>query len=740
MGKKKNGGYEDHFQHIEDMTERVSALLDVRMLEKELRSLETEDTEELDTVRKKLAASRRKLTLLGKRLEKKVGETQKRGEVELPFCTISAQSGLSGTEMRILELLLCNQAHDELHERACELSGRMKTVTLKTVLDILGGTLEEKAEIRKLIGPLNPLFSTGLVLLERAGNKGSESDFLEMRLYISCRTYGILMGQDPGNVLLEPYSELVTGPASLDELVLPAELKGNLVTLLKCRKLHGSVWRDWGLESIRPFRKGTVLVLSGPEGSGRRTLACALAGEMGLKCLHVRMDRILTESDGPVDVCRQILGEAGQQDAVALVTDTDLLFHRRNTAELDAFRRSLLEHEGITIITVGESVHPAEHFDGCVVWNVEIPVLESPDREKLWRRLLPEGIPLADDVDLRRLAMENEMNAGEIQEAIVRASMNALADGRVTDGIRQEDLLESSRSSVRSSRARQKGGNRVMLAFSGGDDEEGDGEEGYLDIGWSSVSMNDVILPSNTRRQVMDIIAAVHNQEKVFEDWGFGEFAGSGHCISALFMGESGTGKTMTAEAIASELGRKLCTVRGSSVISKWVGESEKNVVRVFRESDENDVLFFDEAESIFTSRVEVDDAHSEMINRRVSCLLREIEMRRGVIILATNYPGVIDGAFQRRMRFKIEFPRPDREEREAIWRVNVPKKVPISDDIDFGLLAGEYDFTGGQIRSILLRAAFSAAEMGSNLGQELILQAAEDEIPLVEKKDFGYK
>ena len=271
------------------------------------------------------------------------------------------------------------------------------------------------------------------------------------------------------------------------------------------------------------------------------------------------------------------------------------------------------------------------------------------------------------------------------------------------------------------------------------ENRDSDGQDGFFDTGWGSISLKDVILPSRTRRQVTDIIAAADHQEKVFEEWGFGDLAGSGHSISALFKGESGTGKTMTAEAIAYELGRKLSTVRGSALISKWVGESEKNVVRVFRETGDNEVIFFDEAEAIFTSRVEINDAHSEMINRRVSCLLREIEMFNGVIILATNYSGLIDKAFQRRIRFKVDFPRPDRKAREAIWRVNVPEQVPLADDVDFALLAEEYDHTGGQIRGIILRAAFAAANRGGVVDMELIMQAAEDEVPFVRRMEIGF-
>ena len=267
----------------------------------------------------------------------------------------------------------------------------------------------------------------------------------------------------------------------------------------------------------------------------------------------------------------------------------------------------------------------------------------------------------------------------------------------------------------------------------------GDEETDLFDISRSSVFMKDVILPVRVERQILEIIKAAEQQTRVFDEWGFGSGTGSGRSISVLFQGESGTGKTLTAEAVASELNRKLCTVRGSSIISRWLGDSEKQIVQVFRGADENAVIFFDEADSIFTSRIEMDDSHSDTINRRVSCLLREIEMFSGVVILATNYPGLIDTAFERRIRFKVNFTRPGSKAREAIWRVNIPDGAPVADDVDFAELGKEYEFTGGQIRSVILRAAFSAASRGVSLNRELLCLAADDEQPFSRKRSMGF-
>lgn len=185
----------------------------------------------------------------------------------------------------------------------------------------------------------------------------------------------------------------------------------------------------------------------------------------------------------------------------------------------------------------------------------------------------------------------------------------------------------------------------------------------------------------------------------------------------------------MSADIIAGTLGLDLYKVDLSTLVSKYVGETEKNLDHIFREAaTSNAVLFFDEADAIFGKRSEVKDSHDRYANIEISYLLQRMETYDGVVILATNMRANLDEAFTRRLHFAIEFPFPEAADREHIWRVTVPEELPLADDVDFGLLAQRFRIAGGNIRNIILAAAFLAAEAGEPLGLAHMLHATRRE------------
>src|SRR5437879_11035511 len=184
--------------------------------------------------------------------------------------------------------------------------------------------------------------------------------------------------------------------------------------------------------------------------------------------------------------------------------------------------------------------------------------------------------------------------------------------------------------------------------------------------------------------------------------------------LTALFAGPSGTGRTMAAEVLSGELGLDVYTVDLATVVDKYVGETEKNLDRIFAEAERvNGVLLFDEADALFGKRSEVKDAHDRYANIEVAYLLQRIEEYEGIVILATNQADNVDDAFARRMQHSVEFAFPDVAERERIWRKVFPAEVPLADDANCGFLARQTKLTGGNIRNVAPAAAFSAAEDG---------------------------
>jgi MoxR-like ATPase len=235
----------------------------------------------------------------------------------------------------------------------------------------------------------------------------------------------------------------------------------------------------------------------------------------------------------------------------------------------------------------------------------------------------------------------------------------------------------------------------------------------------------DLVLPAHTLRRLRELAAAIRHRPTVFGDWGFGERMITGIGIKALFAGSSGTGKTMAAGVIARDLGLDLYKIDLSGIVSKYIGETEKNLDRIFRAArTANAIVFLDEAEAIMGKRSEVKDAHDRYANIEVAYLLQKLEDHDGIVILATNLKRNIDDAFNRRMQFAIDFPRPDEAERERIWRGMFPPQCPLATDVDFAFLARQFDLAGGDIRNVALDAAFLAAQDGGTIRMRTVVDA----------------
>jgi hypothetical protein len=227
----------------------------------------------------------------------------------------------------------------------------------------------------------------------------------------------------------------------------------------------------------------------------------------------------------------------------------------------------------------------------------------------------------------------------------------------------------------------------------------------------------DLVVPEDQRERLEELVARYRHGALVHRDWGFAPFPSPG--LVALFSGTSGTGKTLAAEVVAGELGLDLYKVDLSSVVSKYIGETEKNLERIFSGAAAgNLVLFFDEADALFGKRSEVADAHDRYANIEVAYLLQRLEAYDGVAIMATNLQRNMDQAFLRRIHVAVEFPVPDEDGRLAIWRLSFPAHAPV-DDLDLDFLARQFRISGGSIRNAALTAAFIAAEQGGAITME---------------------
>jgi hypothetical protein len=257
--------------------------------------------------------------------------------------------------------------------------------------------------------------------------------------------------------------------------------------------------------------------------------------------------------------------------------------------------------------------------------------------------------------------------------------------------------------------------------------------------GWA-----DLVLPEPQTRLLHTIADQVRNRWQVYEEWGFGAKTARGLGLSVLLAGPSGAGKSLTAEVLAKELNLDLYRTDLSAVVSKYIGETEKHLRRLFDAAEAGVwLLFFDEADALFGKRTQVSDAHDRFANIQVDYLLQRMEAYQGLAILSTNMRSAMDDAFLRRLRYVVEYTAPDAGQRRAIWALAIPASVPGADTLDLDRLA-ELPANGGTIANIAMNAAFLAAACGGRIDMDLVLLAARDEFAKLQlplrQRDLAWK
>jgi hypothetical protein len=331
-------------------------------------------------------------------------------------------------------------------------------------------------------------------------------------------------------------------------------------------------------------------------------------------------------------------------------------------------------------------------LDGLGAIPVEVPGPSFDERRVLWRA--HSGAEDVGDV-----AAKFRLGAGQISHAAELARLSATGRAR-----RVPALVDLERG-ARQASSRRLDGLAVRVEPSHGFD--------------------DLVLPERQLNWLKSISAYLRHRDLVLSGWGYEAVAGSGQGLKALFFGDSGTGKTMAGRVLANELGLEMYRIDLAAVVSKYIGETEKNLGRIFEAADgSNAILFFDEADALFGKRSDVGDAHDRYANIEVAYLLQKIEGYPGAVILATNFRNNMDDAFLRRLDFAIEFPFPEAEHRAAIWRRMLPSAAPVADDLDFELLANQFKLSGGSIRNCSIAAAFLAADDGGRIEMRHLRQA----------------
>jgi hypothetical protein len=445
-----------------------------------------------------------------------------------------------------------------------------------------------------------------------------------------------------------------------------------------------------------------VVALLGDAGSGRMSAAVATAAATGWPLLHVHLHAVGADDDVVAMLDRLTLALT-LEPAVVLVDGFDASSddEPRRVPRESQIGRAIARWPAPTLVLF--RTNDEERWRACAgprrVIETRCHHETCAGRVALWKQGARRIAADLADAEVENLAARFLLTPGQVRATFATARDLATMDG--TGSVTASQLGAAAR--LTSSRALGRLATKVERMH----------DWDYL------------VLPVATLRRLREFAEAIKDRELVYGDWGFGDRVIAGIGIKALFAGASGTGKTMAAGVIARELGLDLYKIDLSGVVSKYIGETEKNLDRIFRAArTANGILFLDEAEAIMGKRSEVKDAHDRYANIEVAYLLQKLEEHDGVVILATNLRRNIDDAFNRRMQYVIDFPRPDESERERIWRGMFPPRSPRGDDVDFAFLARHFDLAGGDIRNVVLDAAFLAARDGGVIGMSAIVEA----------------
>jgi hypothetical protein len=440
-----------------------------------------------------------------------------------------------------------------------------------------------------------------------------------------------------------------------------------------------------------------LVQLVGPDEEGRRAVAAAACAEAGYRLFAVQAGALPTGA-AELEAFARLWEREAALCGGALLIDAGRA-DGGDPARAAAVERLAERVWGAVMLAARDRARAPRR----PVLTLEVDRPATDEQRTLWRQALGGAAPgLNGAVD--GLVAQFDLSA----DAIRAAARDALAGGAEPGGL-AERLWELGR--TRSRQRLDDLAQRIDPA-----------------AGW-----DDLVLPQAQRQTLREVAAHVRQRARVYHAWGFASKGARGLGISALFSGASGTGKTMAAEVLARDLRLDLFRIDLSAVVSKYIGETEKNLRRVFEAAEESGaVLLFDEADALFGKRSEVKDSHDRYANIEVSYLLQRMETYRGLAILTTNLKTALDTAFLRRIRFVVGFPFPSAEQREEIWRRVFPSGTPLA-GVDYARLA-RLSVAGGNIRNIALHAAFLAADAGGAVTMGHLLQAARGEYAKLEK------
>lgn len=597
----------------------------------------------------------------------------------LPLDRIRTIFGLSQFELDVLLLALAPSI-DLRYEKIFgylqdDVTKKLPTVNL--ALDLFANSGIARLTMLAHFQPPAPLVQHRLIDVQQPQDD-PHAPLLAHILHIDAGILTWLLGSYQPEPTLAPFLELIN---------TPSDVSGDL---------RMEVPIGWDHNGSSP-----LYAFYGPDAGQQRAAAAAAAQAMGKSLLILDLPALLEARRPPPEVAlRLLLRDALLIEALPMVSGWDACL-KENTPP-PALLTLVLSHPDPIILASRMPWQPRGFRRQRPILQVEFPTPSYTQRRMLWTHFLGSDANV-EPADVDAVAGQFELTSDQIRDAVSTARDLALQQGtRPT----RTTLFTAARmcSNTRLARLAHK----ITPRY-----------------GW-----NDIILPEDQRNQLREIINTVRGRPQVLDEWRVAQKLASSRGVTVLFAGPPGTGKTMAAEIIAGELELDLYRIDLSTVVSKYIGETEKNIERIFTEAEQsNAILFFDEADALFGKRSEVRDSHDRYANIEISYLLQRMEAYDGVTILATNLRGNLDEAFTRRLQFAVSFPFPEAEDRLRIWQTLFPPTVPRDPDINFNHLAERFRLAGGSIRNIIISAAYLAAANGERVTMAHLLHSTRREL-----------
>jgi len=588
-----------------------------------------------------------------------------------------------------------------------------KKPSVDLVLKLLFTSVVDRLIGRRLFEDRSPLLQFRLLHLT-PNSLNQQSMLLSRFIKLDDRIVNFLLGLPQMDAGLGKAARLVIPQFAVETSPLPESGLQEAGAGLD-RRIYE--FTSWSLNDARQIYP--LFYLRGAYGSGQLQVVERVSCKLGINLIIADVKKMLA-GETPFEDIAWLLGrESLLQPAALCYENFDALLQdeERSGRHVDLLLENLAIFPGLTFLIGCNPWKPRGSLPSHLFIDVELSIPGERERKELWERFRA-GYRFEEDLDAGELSGKFRFTRGQIKDALAAAQTLARwrdpGDGRIT----RQDFHAACRNQAHhrlSDKARQ-----ISLRY-----------------GWK-----DIVLPTDARNQLREICSQVRHRHVVHGQWGFDRRHSLGG-LNALFHGPPGTGKTMAAEIIAGETGLDLYKIDLSQVVSKYIGETEQNLHQIFQEAQSSHtILFFDEADALFGKRSEVKDAHDRYANVEIAYLLQKMEEYDGIVILATNFRQNMDDAFVRRLHFAVEFPFPDERYREKIWTGIWPENTPRSSDLDFSWLARTFRITGGNIRNIVVAAAFLAAEESCPVAMRHLVRATRRELQkmgkLCSKDDFG--